>query len=164
MPNTTETPVGNPYSAFDFSVEIDVPAVAGKLAQAAFAECDGIETTFDLKTIREGGNNGSLLRLLGMAGFGTLTLKRGVTDNFDLWRWIAAIQDGETLKLRTALRATTKIVLHAPDRSTVRATWIAERCLPTRLKAPPLNARDGIVAIEELQLAYESLRFVAPGA
>jgi hypothetical protein len=26
-----------------------------------------------------------------------------------------------------------------------------------KLKAPPLNAKDGIVAIEELQLAYEWL-------
>ena len=29
------------------------------------------------------------------------------------------------------------------------------RCLPAKLKAPPLNARDGGVAIEEFQLAYE---------
>ena len=32
------------------------------------------------------------------------------------------------------------------------------RCVPVKLKAPPLNAKDGAVAIEELQLAYESLR------
>ena len=31
------------------------------------------------------------------------------------------------------------------------------RVLPVKLKAPPLNAKDGMVAVEELQLAYEWL-------
>ena len=35
--------------------------------------------------------------------------------------------------------------------------------MPTKLKAPALNAKDGMVAIEEFQLAYESLRLVKPG-
>ena len=28
-------------------------------------------------------------------------------------------------------------------------------CLPVKLKAPALNAKDGIVAIEEMSLVYE---------
>ena len=35
-------------------------------------------------------------------------------------------------------------------------------CLPQKLKAPTLNAKDGLVAIEELQVAYESATFVRP--
>ena len=35
--------------------------------------------------------------------------------------------------------------------------FLLERCIPLKLKAPPLNARDGMVAIEELQLACESI-------
>jgi hypothetical protein len=31
-----------------------------------------------------------------------------------------------------------------------------------KLKAPALNAKDGVVAIEELQLAYESLSHKVP--
>jgi hypothetical protein len=27
-------------------------------------------------------------------------------------------------------------------------------CLPIKLKAAPLNAKDGLIAIEEMQLAY----------
>jgi hypothetical protein len=29
--------------------------------------------------------------------------------------------------------------------------------LPLKLKAPALNAKDGMIAVEELQLAYERL-------
>ena len=37
-----------------------------------------------------------------------------------------------------------------------RARFLLRRCLPLRLKAPTLNARDGIVA-EELQILCETL-------
>jgi hypothetical protein len=31
-----------------------------------------------------------------------------------------------------------------------------------KLKAPALNAKDGMVAVEELQMVYESLELVKP--
>jgi len=36
------------------------------------------------------------------------------------------------------------------------------RCLPIKFKAPALNAKDGQIAIEEFQLAYEKFDMVAP--
>jgi len=38
-----------------------------------------------------------------------------------------------------------------------RARFVLDRCIPMKLKAPALNAKDGAVAIEELQLAYERI-------
>ncbi len=35
-------------------------------------------------------------------------------------------------------------------------------CRPLKLKAPPLNAKDGMVAVEELQVAYQSLKLRPP--
>ena len=61
-----------------------------------------------------------------------------------------------------SLRADGEVVLLAPDGATERARFILQRCLPVKLKAPPLNAKDGAVAIEELQLAYESLTLKRP--
>ena len=43
------------------------------------------------------------------------------------------------------------------------ARFRLRRCLPVRLKAPRLDARDGVVAVEELQLACESLALERPG-
>ncbi|MDQ1522435.1 MAG: hypothetical protein QOE47_359, partial [Pyrinomonadaceae bacterium] len=71
-----------PFVAFNFSVEIRVDGVAMQICDAAFSECDGLEMTMEVKTIREGGNNGRLIRLTGPTAFGTLTLKRGMTANF----------------------------------------------------------------------------------
>jgi len=141
-----------PFSAFNFSIEITPDGAAAPLCGAAFAECDGLEMTLDVKTIREGGNNGRQVKLAGPAGYGQLTLKRGMTAGFDLWRWFE-----RTIREPQA-RASAEVVIYAQDGQTRQATFALERCLPLKVKAPPLNAREGIVAIEELQVAYESLR------
>jgi len=146
-----------PFTAFNFAVEIDVPGVSTKVCRAAFAECDGLDVTMEVKTIREGGNNGKQIRLTGPVGYGQLTLKRGMTDTFDLWTWL------ERVLTDPALRANAEVVVFAPDRVTERVRFILARCVPVKLKAPALNAKDGMVAVEELQLAYESLRLKRPG-
>jgi phage tail-like protein len=145
-----------PFTAFNFAVEIRVPGAAERVCHAAFAECDGLEMTMDVKTIREGGNNGKQLRLAGPVGYGQLTLKRGMTASFDLWDWFAAVLSN------ARLRADATVVIFGADGQTEQALFVLSRCLPARLKAPALNAKDGLVAIEELQLAYESLTFQRP--
>jgi len=142
-----------PFTAFNFSVEINRGESGEPLANAAFAECDGLEMNMEVKTIREGGSNDRQIRLNGPVAFGTLTLKRGMTANHDLWTWFHdSVADPR-------LRASAEVVLLAADGSTERARFILTRCLPVKLKAPGLNARDGQIAVEELQVAYETLRF-----
>lgn len=153
-------PDSQPLTAFNFAVEIEVPGVSGCVCNGAFAECDGLEMTMEVKTIREGGNNVAPVRLTGPMSLGQVTLKRGLTPRFDLWDWLAALQEPGNGKLR----ATAKIVVFDTDGRTERARFVLGRCLPTKLKAPALNAKDGLVAIEELQMVYESLKLVKPGA
>ncbi|MDX6477375.1 MAG: hypothetical protein QOH95_2886, partial [Gaiellaceae bacterium] len=86
------------YTAFNFAVEIDVHGVSGQVCNGAFAECDGLELTHELKTIREGGNNRAQIRLSGPASFGTVTLKRGMTPNFNLWQWFDSVVSNPALR------------------------------------------------------------------
>jgi phage tail-like protein len=143
-----------PFTAFNFAVEITRTDQPAPLVNAAFAECDGLEMTMDVKTIREGGNNGRQIRLTGPLSYGQLTLKRGMTSSFDLWDWVAA-----TLA-DPSLRASATVTILAADGRTERARFALTRCLPVKLKAPPLSAKDGGLAIEELQVAYDSLTLV----
>lgn len=140
-----------PFTAFNFVVEIVRSDAGSPLVGAAFAECDGLEMSMEIKTIREGGSNDRQVRLAGPATVGQLTLKRGMTDDsFELWQWISdCIAD-------PGLRAEAEVVLLAPD-GAERARFVLSRCLPVKVKAPPLNGKDGAVAIEELQLAYERI-------
>jgi len=145
-----------PFTTFNFSVEINKSGGKDILCAAAFSECAGLEITMDVKSIREGGNNGKQIRFTGAFNYGQVTLKRGMTANFDLWNWVS-----ETL-VNPSLRADAQIVMLSPDRQTERAGFVLTRCLPTKLKAPDFNAKDGMVAIEELQLTYESLSLKEP--
>ena len=43
-----------------------------------------------------------------------------------------------------------------------RARFQLSKCVPIKIKAPALNAKDGQIAIEELQLAYETLHLALP--
>jgi phage tail-like protein len=141
-----------PFVNFNFAVEINVPGVSQEVCSGAFQECDGLEMTLDVKSIREGGNNVTAHRLAGFLGYGNLTLKRGMTNaSFDLWGWVDAVM------ATPSLRGDGEVVVFAPDGRTERVRYVLSRCLPIKVKAPSLNAKEGLVAIEELQLAYDSL-------
>lgn len=154
-------PVAHPFTAFNFRVEIQVAGIAGLLANAAFSECDGLEMSIEPKTIREGGRNSGPVHMAGPVSYGQLTLKRGMTANVDLWRWFERVHgSGGTFG---GLRGTATVVSLAGDR-TEQLKYQLGGCLPVKLKGSPLNAKDGQIAVEEMQVAYESLELVSGGA
>ena len=144
-------PGTRPFTTFRFLVEMKVEGVADKVCGATFSEVDGLEMTMEPKTIREGGNNTTMVHFVGPVSYGQLTLKRGMTPNFDLWKWF------NLMLTNPSLRADAEVVIFADDGQTERARFVLSRCVPVKLKSPPLNAKDGGVAIEEFQLAYEML-------
>lgn len=144
-----------PFMAFNFAVEIHRAGQGDPLVSAAFADCDGLEMTMEVKTIKEGGAPGRAIRVNGAVAYANLTLKRGMTEDFALWKWFEdSIGDPR-------LRADAEVVLLGPDGSE-RARFQLSRCVPIKMKAPTLSAAGGGIAIEELQIAYETLKFV-PG-
>lgn len=156
MANPADEQVNYPFTNFNFAVEIKCEGVAQQVVDAAFSECDGLEMTMEVKTIREGGNNGKQIRLTGPMAFGQVTMKRGMTKNLELWDWF------NLMLTNAGLRADAEVVLFAADGETERARFLLSRCVPVKLKSPALNAKDGAVAIEEFQLAYETLTLKKP--
>ena len=152
MANEKNETVVYPFMNFHFSVEIHLNGSSESLCSAAFSECDGLEMNMGIKTIREGGNNGQQIHLAGPVTYGQLTLKRGMTTSFDLWDWF----DTTVTAVRT--RAQAEVVILSPNGLTRMTSFVLTNCIPIKLKAPALNATDGRVAIEELQLAYETLK------
>jgi phage tail-like protein len=107
------------------------------------------------KTVREGGNNTQQIHLAGPVSYGNLTLKRGMTSDQNLWIWfnsVAASPASKRVRLRGALGNATIKMLDAAGNTKV--VYQLYDCLPIKLKGSPLNAKDGVVAIEEMQIAY----------
>ena len=140
-----------PLTTFNFKVNLRFPEGGTEVCAAEFSECDGLEMSLEPKTIREGGNNGQQIHLSGPVSYGQLSLKRGMTDNFDLWNWFEKIQKNYSL------RASGEVLMLSSSRDE-EVKFALTGCLPIKIKAPSLNAQSGLVAIEEMQIAYETLK------
>ena len=147
-----------PFTTFNFKVELHIPGLQDPLCSAAFAECDGLEMSMELKTIREGGNNSRPIHLLGPVSYGQLTLKRGMTSTLDLWDWF----NQATRRRGAWYQASGEVIMLAPDRATEQMRFVLGGLRPVKIKAPALNAREGLLAIEEMQIAYETLTIRRP--
>ena len=133
------------------------------LGDGAFQECSGLEVEMDVHEYQEGGRNDGVIRQVGRAKYPNIVLKRGMfyddsgALNLDLWGWLQGVVSGT----RPVPRYDGVIeVLSVGD--TVVATWVFDRGVPAKVRGPELNARTGEIAIEELTIAHEGLRLVAP--
>lgn len=165
MPDSNSA-TARPFTAFNFRVRIELGQEP--LCSAAFSECTGLEMTMEPNTHREGGKNATEYQMVGPVSYGNLTLRRGMTETFDLWGWFNRINrpqgpDGPTSG-GYGTRARVVVEMLASEGAAVNARFTLEKCLPVKLSAPDLNASDGRVAIEEMQIAYERLEVEIPGA
>lgn len=143
-----------PWTTFNYAVEITPQGDSKPLCEAAFAECDGLDMTMDVQTIRSGGANDRMWRVPAVVNYTNLTLKRGMTANLDLWRWFRrSVED-------PYLRASADVIMLASDGKQELARFRLTRCIPTKLKVPALNGKDGAIAVEEFQLAYDKFELV----
>lgn len=149
-----------PYLAFQFDVQIKVSLTGGDLSsqpalcEAAFSECDGLEMTMEPKVVKEGGNNNQHIHLVGPVTYGNLTLKRGMTNCFDLWKWFSTFMQNDGV---SGTADVTVRLLNPANHSEALRTFRMTGCLPIKFKAPALNAKEGQIAIEEMQIAYQTL-------
>ncbi len=162
MPNPAFETVDPPHPAFRFAVVLDLPGsisgISSPLCNSAFAECDGLEMSMEPKTVQEGGMNLQQTHLVGPVRYGQLTLRRGMTDNLDLWKWfLYAAQPGHIAAAQGQVT-----LMDAAGQE--RITFVLADCLPVKMRGPSFNAKDGQVAIEEMQLVYASMEVRLPGS
>ena len=133
----------DPFAAFRFALEID-GVIAG------FSEISGVNNENDKIEYREGVEGPTVRKLPGLKKFGDITLKRGFTDNGDLWTWRKTVLDG------AAERRSGSIVLRDEGGNDV-LRWNFQEAWPSKYSAPAFNAKTNEVAIEELVLQVEYL-------
>ena len=133
----------DPYKAFNFLVEID------GIAHAVFSEVTGLESETAVIEYRAGGEN-VVRKLPGLTKFGNITLKRGITQDAELWNWRKSIIDGDID------RRNGSIVLLDDKRSPV-VRWNFHNGWICKWEGPALSAKSNEVAIETMEIAHEGL-------
>jgi phage tail-like protein len=131
-----------PYGNANFVVEFG----AGK--GSGFAEV--IFTPF---TIAPGdGAPASALAAAGASIVNRLVLRRGATGALDLYAWWDQARRGQAPPRRVV-----KVKLLGEDHATVLMTWRFRNVRPVSLAYSPLNALDGGVLMETLELAFDDV-------
>ncbi|MFQ6027665.1 MAG: phage tail protein [Dehalococcoidia bacterium] len=146
------------FTAFNFLVEISVDGISDQVCEAGFAECDGLEMSIEPKSFQQGGLNTEQIHLSGSTSYSQLTLRRGMSKDFGLWRWFT-----ETMKTdKRGLRGQATVVMLDANKQE-QMKFKLKDCLPVKLRAPALNAREGGIAVEELSLVYAAMELEFPG-
>lgn len=145
-----------PFFRFDVSfAEYSLAPGASRspvsLCGGAFAECTGLEASMEPKVIREGGRNDGAIQRCGPVSYGTVILKRGITNRFHLFRWFEQVAGGAYAH-RMDVTITVRDAAGQPVMS-----WSLRSAFPIKYRAADLNAKNNEVSVEELHLAHEGL-------
>ena len=140
----------DPYRNFRFRVEID------GIDQGGFREVTVADSTQDPIEYREGTHPPTMRKIPGLVKYGNVTLKWGVTDSMDLYKWRKAVEDGKT----AANRKNMAIVL-MDEEGNPKARWNFSNAWPTKYDPADLNATANEIAIETLEVAHEKMERVS---
>jgi len=133
---------------FRFFVEVDGSGVV-----AHFNECNLAGWETEVIEYREGGDNMSVRKLIGVTRFSNIVLKEGMLFNPFFYDWAGKIAGGKVSK---DTRRRGAVVLCNDDGSeAMRFTF--ERGWPCRWQGPVLKADQSEIATEVLEIAHEGI-------
>lgn len=136
----------DPYSSFNFRVEID------GIDRGGFQEVSGLDTSQEATDYREGTDPLHSRKLPGLNTYSNISLKRGITDDAQLWEWRKKAMDGKVE------RKTMSIVL-MDDAGEEKLRWNLVAAWPSKWEGPAFSAAGNDVGIETLELAHEGVEW-----
>jgi phage tail-like protein len=127
-----------------FYVEID------GINKAVFTEAEGLQIEVDVTEYEEGGSNGFVHRLPGRARISNLTLKRGLVQSNQFFKWQVEITQGKIT------RRNVSVVMYDPAGVEI-IRWNLIKAYPVRWIGPAYRVNENVTGIETLELAHAGL-------
>lgn len=145
-------PENDPLVSSWFGVEFQGQVVG------AFRECTGLGSENEVVEYKASGQKGDFVikKLPGRLKWNNITLKRGVTDSMDAWKWRKLVEQG---KISDARKNGT-ITMYNQQGDAI-AKWNFTNAWPSKISGPEANAGNNEVAIEELELTHEGYERVS---
>jgi phage tail-like protein len=123
----------------------------------AFAECSGLQIEMDAAEYAEGGENRYMHKFRNRMKHPNLVLKRGVTNETALLKWLLDCQEKTTRK-----DGLVALVLPSSNGEAKQLrTWRFKEAFPVKWQGPTLNTGSNSVATETLEIAHHG--FLAEG-
>ena len=138
----------DPLVGFTFGLDIDGITVG------FFTSCNGIGSSHEViehKVVDKTGHE-LVQKIPGRMTWEDITLKRGITDAMDIWKWRAQVEKG-TMK---EARKNGSVVMYDRNYEEV-ARWNFENGWPSKVSGPDLDAGGTDVGVEEVTISHEGL-------
>src|SRR5687767_12877899 len=135
----------DPYRGFNFLVEID------GITQAGFQEVSGLDVATPSVDYREGADPNHVRKIPGLNTYTAITLKRGITDSDELWKWRETVINGKTERRNGSI-----VLLDETGAEKIR--WNFSNAWPSKWTGPALNATSTAVAVETLEITHEEVK------
>ena len=138
----------DPAVAFHFSLEFQ------GVLPGAFREASGLGSENEVVDYKTADSKGQSLtfKVPGRLKWDNIVLKRGITDNLDLWKWRKQIEDG---KVEAARKNGSVVLFNQADEEIAR--WNFVKAWPSKLGGPQLNAGNNEIAVEEITIVHEGV-------
>ena len=140
-------PRNDPYAQYNFILEIEGTTAAG------FAEVGGLSMEQDIIEYREGSDTATARKLPGLRKYGNISLKRGYTQNRDLWNWRKTTIDGLTERKSGA-------VILRDEAGEPALRWEFREGWVSKYEGPALKATANEAAMESIEIAVEDVALV----
>lgn len=140
-----------PLPKFYFTVTL------GDDTSVSFQEVDGLDSETQVIEYRHGNSPVFYpIKMPGLGKVGNVTLRKGIfVNDATFWTWYNEI------KLNTIARRTVTIAL-LDETATPKMTWTLNNAWPTKITGTDLKSEGNEVAVESVEVAYETLVVAAP--
>jgi phage tail-like protein len=134
----------DPLPSSNFVVEID------GIASASYTYVDGVGSDMEVIEYREANDPNNIRLVPGNVRAGPLTLKRGLSENTELWDWYKDTRDNPVVKKSMSV----VILDHGHNE---KARYNLHGCWPSEYYLEPLESNPSNVAYEVIVIQYESM-------
>jgi phage tail-like protein len=130
----------------------------GGTVAGAFRECTGLGSENEVVEYKASGDKGKYVmkKVPGRMKWNNITLKRGITDTMDMWKWRGQVEEGKV----DQARKNGSVIMHDQQGNSV-ARWDFVNAWPSKITGPSANATNNEVGIEELEITHEGYKRVS---
>lgn len=137
------------YPPVSFHFQVTFHDVGEDGVDSKFQSVSGLSAEMGTDTYREGGENRFEYILPTRSRYSTLVFKRGLIKNSNLIKWCTDTFENMIIK---PVKVT---VILLNENSDPLMTWSVEHAWPKKWAVSDLNAEQGEIAIETLELNYQ---------
>lgn len=138
----------DPLIGFSFSLDM-----SGQI-KGFFTEVSGLSSETDIVEHKATDPSGRdfIQKIPGRTKYGDITLKRGITDSMDMWKWRQLVEKGNI----TGARVNCTITMYDQALTPV-AKWDLTNAWPSKITGPSMQSDGNNLGVEELTITHEMM-------